>query len=106
MAEWSQSWACPVFSDSCLRVILKNDRLVKNKRQNVFRVKRHWEIITDSLRNAGWSCGCILSMDSQGRDVFVVVAQRDGNRFIVRADEKLAAFVEIESAIRNFGKRD
>jgi len=43
-------------------------------------------------------------MDSQKRDIFVVVAQRDGNRFIVRGNEKLAAFVELESAIRNFGK--
>ena len=30
----------------------------------------------------------------------MVVAQRDGKRFVVRADEKLTAFVELESAIR------
>ncbi len=69
-------------------------------------VKCPCKIITDKLRNAGWSCGCIVTMDSQKRDIFVVVAQRDGKRFIVRADEKLAAFVALESAIRNFGKRD
>jgi hypothetical protein len=37
--------------------------------------------------------------------LFVADAHRDdGKRFIVRADEKLAAFVELESAIRACGK--
>jgi putative transposase len=64
------------------------------------------ETLVKNLNQAGWSCGCIVSMDSQRRDILVVVAQRDGKRFIVRTDERLAAFVELESAIRNFGKRD
>jgi hypothetical protein len=38
-------------------------------------------------------------MDSEGRDIFVVQAHRDGKRFVVRADEKLTAFMEFESAI-------
>jgi hypothetical protein len=38
-------------------------------------------------------------MDSEGRDIFVIDAQRDGKRFIVRADERLAVFVELEPAI-------
>ena len=38
--------------------------------------------------------------DSNGRTIFVADAHRsDGQRFIVRADEKLTAFVELESAI-------
>jgi len=36
--------------------------------------------------------------------IFVVDAQRDGKRFIVCADEKLSAFLELKSAIR--GCRD
>jgi hypothetical protein len=32
--------------------------------------------------------------------MFVADAHRDGKRFVVRADEKLAAFLEVESAIR------
>jgi hypothetical protein len=68
-------------------------------------MKRHWEIVADNLRNAGWRCGCIVSMDSHDRDIFVVVAQRNGMRFIVRADEELPAFLELESAIQKFGKR-
>jgi hypothetical protein len=35
-----------------------------------------------------------------GETIFVADAHRDGQRFIVRADEKLTAFVELESAIR------
>jgi hypothetical protein len=29
---------------------------------------------------------------------------RDGKRFVVHADEKLTAFVELESVIRTYGK--
>jgi hypothetical protein len=40
-------------------------------------------------------------MDSDGRTVFVADAHRDdGKRFVVRADEKLTAFLELELAIR------
>jgi hypothetical protein len=39
-------------------------------------------------------------VDFHGRIIFVADAHRgDGQRFIVRADEKLTAFVELESAI-------
>ena len=39
--------------------------------------------------------------DSQGRTIWIADAHRDnGKRFVVRADEKLTAFVELESAIR------
>jgi hypothetical protein len=40
---------------------------------------KFWEVIADNLSKAGWSCG-----------------------FIVRADEKLTAFVELERAIHDF----
>ncbi len=40
------------------------------------------------------------TVDSRGRTIFVADAHRGGGqRFIVRADEKLTAFVELESAI-------
>jgi len=40
-------------------------------------------------------------VDSHGRTIFVADAHPgDGKRFIVRADEKLTAFLEFESAIR------
>jgi hypothetical protein len=38
-------------------------------------------------------------VDSRGRTIFVADAHRgDGKRFVVRADEKLTAFMELESA--------
>jgi hypothetical protein len=38
-------------------------------------------------------------VDSRGRAIFVADAQRDkGKRFVARADEKLTAFLELESA--------
>jgi hypothetical protein len=44
-------------------------------------------------------------VDRKGRTIFVVDAHRgDGQRFVVHADEKVTAFMELESAIR--GKFD
>jgi hypothetical protein len=41
--------------------------------------------------------GWVSAIDSEGRTICIVDAQRDdGRRFIVRADEKLSAFVELE----------
>ena len=40
-------------------------------------------------------------VDSQGRTIFVTDARDDGKRFVLRADEKLTAFVELESSIRD-----
>jgi hypothetical protein len=43
-------------------------------------------------------------VDHRGRTISVADAHRDnGKRFVVRADEKLTAFVELESAIRGCG---
>jgi hypothetical protein len=40
-------------------------------------------------------------LDATGRTIFVADAHRDdGKRIIVHADEKLTAFIELESAIR------
>ena len=39
-------------------------------------------------------------MYSRGQTIFAVDTHRDGQRFIVRADEKLTALVELELAIR------
>jgi len=59
------------------------------------------EIIADNLKKAGWSWGCVATIDSNGRTIWIADAHRDdGKRFIVRADEKLTAFLELELAIR------
>ena len=36
----------------------------------------------------------------KGRTIWIVDAHRDGNRFVVHADEKLTAFAELEAATR------
>jgi hypothetical protein len=42
-----------------------------------------------------------------GEQIWIADAHRDdGKRFVVRADEKTTAFVEIESAIRSFYNLD
>ena len=61
---------------------------------------KDWEIIADNLSRAGWSWGCVATVDRDGRTIFVADAHRgDGQRFIVRADEKLATFLELERVI-------
>jgi hypothetical protein len=65
---------------------------------------KYWEIIADNLSKAGWSWGCVSVLDSNARTIWIADAHRgDGKRFVVRADEKLTAFVELESAIRACG---
>jgi hypothetical protein len=65
----------------------------------------YWEIIADNLSKAGWSWGCVATIDSNGRTIFVADAHRGGGqRFIVRAGEKLTAFLELASAIRGCGE--
>jgi hypothetical protein len=55
------------------------------------------EVIADNLKKAGWSWGWVSAIDSQGRTIWIVDAHRDdGRRFVVRADEKLTAFLELE----------
>ena len=58
-------------------------------------------ITADGLNKAAWSLGWISAVDSQGRTIWIADAHRDdGKRFVVHADEKLTAFLELESAIR------
>ena len=59
-----------------------------------------WEIIADNVKKAGWSLHYVSAIDSSGRTIWVADAHRgDGKRFVMHADEKLAAFLELESAI-------
>jgi hypothetical protein len=67
----------------------------EQKRQNLPRVK-YWQIIADNLSKAGWSWGCVSGVDRNRRTTWIADAHRgDGKRFVVRADEKLTAFVEL-----------
>jgi hypothetical protein len=63
---------------------------------------KYWEIIADNLSKAGWSLGWVSALDPERRTIWIVDAHRDGKRFIVRADEMLTAFVELQRAIHEF----
>jgi len=51
-----------------------------------------------------WSLGWVSALDLEGLTIWIVDAHRDGKRFIVRADEKLTAFIELKAAIRAHGE--
>jgi hypothetical protein len=58
-------------------------------------------MIAENLTKAGWRWGCVSALDSEGRTIWIADAHRgDGKRFVVRADEKLTAFIELEFAAR------
>jgi hypothetical protein len=58
---------------------------------------KDWEIIADKLSASGWSLGWVSAVDSEGRTIWIVDAHRDnGKRFVVRSDEMLTAFLELE----------
>ena len=58
---------------------------------------QYWEIIADNLSRSGWSLGYVSAIDSKGRTIWIADAHRgDGERYVVRGDEKLTAFLELE----------
>jgi hypothetical protein len=62
---------------------------------------KYWEIIADRLKKAGWSLGCVSTVDYEGRTIWNADPHRgDGKRFVVQAEEKLTAFLKLESAIQ------
>jgi hypothetical protein len=72
---------------------------VKHKKGKIRPRVKYWEIIADNLKKRGWSLGWVSAFDSEGRTIWIADAHRDGKRYVVRADEKLTAFAEPESAI-------
>jgi hypothetical protein len=58
------------------------------------------ETIADHISKAGRSWCCVSIVDSRGRTIWIADAHRDdGKRFVMRADEKLTAFLELERAV-------
>jgi hypothetical protein len=64
------------------------------------RLAKYCEIIADNLGEAGWSWGCASTLDLEGRTIWIADAHRDGKRYVMRADEKLTAFLELETMMR------
>ena len=57
---------------------------------------KDWEIIAENLSKAGWSWGCVSPINSNRQTIFVADAHRgDGKRYVVHADEKLTAFMDL-----------
>src|SRR5262249_31214143 len=51
-------------------------------------------------KRSGWNCGSILSTDHEGRQFWVVAAERaDAGRFIAHAHDVPAAVLELQAAI-------
>jgi hypothetical protein len=46
--------------------------------------------------------GWVSAVDREGRTIWIADAHGYGKRFIVRADEKLTAFLELEKAVHEF----
>ena len=62
---------------------------------------KYWEIIATISRKLVGVGAASQPFDSEGRTIWIADAHcDDGKRFIVRADEMLTAFLELEAAIR------
>ena len=60
------------------------------------------KIIADNLSKAGWSWGCVSALDAHGRTIWIADAHRDdGKRYVVRTDEKLTVFLELEAELNS-----
>jgi hypothetical protein len=61
---------------------------------------KYSETVADILHKAGWSLGWVSAVNSNGRTIWIVDAHHgDGRRFIVHADDKLSAFVELQRQV-------
>jgi hypothetical protein len=68
------------------------------------RIAEHIRVKWETSKS-GWSLGWVSAVDSTGRTIWIADAHRDdGKRFVVRANEKLTAFIELEAAIRVSGE--
>jgi hypothetical protein len=58
---------------------------------------KYWEIIADNLATRGWSWGLGTIGRTDGARFFIADAHRnDGKKFVVRGEDLLAVFVELE----------
>jgi len=67
-----------------------------------FAIVKYREIIADNLHDGGMELGLGISLRCSRADDWVVDANGYGKRFIVRADEMLTAFLELERALYEF----
>jgi hypothetical protein len=98
LTAYCQSWRESCVSDASLWAV--HCQIA----QDINTIAKYWELIADNLSKASWSWGCVVSVDSEGRDIFVVGAHRDdGKRFVVHADEKLTAYAGSNWKVKTYG---
>ena len=59
---------------------------------------KYWEI-SQQTQESGVDLGWVSVIGLRGEQIWIADAHRDGRRFIVRADELLTAFVELERQV-------
>jgi hypothetical protein len=63
-------------------------------------LKFYLKIVADTLSKPGQAWGCATYIDMNGRTIRVTDAHRDdGACYVVHWDERLTAFLELESAV-------
>ncbi len=68
---------------------------------------KYREIIADGLSRSGWSWGIRSHVAPCGTTLFCVDAHRaDGKHYVVRSDELLTAFLELETQVRKKAPHD
>ena len=78
---------------------LKGHKAFVEEQRKVQGITRRSSLTISAKPVGAW--GCVSAIDSNGRTIWITDAHRgDGKRLVVRADEKLTAFIELESAIR------
>jgi Protein of unknown function (DUF1232) len=73
-----------------------------HSRPSHFTVMKYWERVADNLKKSGWRLGWVSAVDSEGRTIWIADAHGYGKHFIVRANEILTGFLEMERAIHKF----
>jgi len=66
-----------------------------------------WEVVADNFKKTefslGWSQLWIsCASEAEQSELLTHIIATDGKRFVVHADEKLTAFLELESATRKY----
>jgi len=63
---------------------------------------KYWEIIADRLSKAGWSWGCVATIDSNGRTIWIVDAHRDDVNAVISARIRTEIWNKPRSYLKNF----
>jgi hypothetical protein len=61
---------------------------------------KYWEMMADGLHRDGWSYGVAAYLTRDGRTMHCADAHRDGQRYVVHAEELCVAFLDFEAQCR------